>query len=634
MKPRTVRLPVLLLASAWPTFAAAQVGGATSVALSADPELVHIRFGHNAIPGVVVPDHAEAKTVHWGIFFQYELNPVVGYRLDDWAGNIVVNRVQAHFGAAVDVTKWAQVRLAVPFAVTSGSMISELAPNDGSPFVAFGDIYAGLTLTPLQTRFFNLGVHGDVWLPTGTKEAYSGETSARGAGGISAMVKLFEYFDLVADVSVLGRQYSDTKQDFELGSELYIRQGARLKLPWLPVHITQGLVTRGGFENFFAGGAENGVELYGGLQVPIDNIGYNTGMKIDVMAGRGTNQGFGTSDLRILAGLSFYRNPGRKPRVEEPIVYEPPPPVPPEIVQEIIDIPPPPEPPPPDVIVYQTEDEIVIREPIEFFVDTANIKPESLPILDQVAAIMNSEYRIKHLVIEGHASEEGDYDYNYELSTRRAESIFKQLILNGVSPDRLSYKGYGEVKPKVEGSTEEAWAVNRRVEFKIVGQYLASAPNVPASLDNQKIPDLGTTTKLPWSGDVSPLKNPPRPPSAEELKKKADEAARLKAEEEEKKRIQEIKKDRFEDDDSEMKFDADKQEQGGRERPERKQDDLGDETFDSGEDEEGTPAKPAPAPTEPAPTEPAPAQPSEAAPAEPAPAEPAPAEPAPPTPTP
>ncbi|HMV65573.1 MAG TPA: OmpA family protein, partial [Myxococcota bacterium] len=587
MNLRTVRLPALLLASAWPTLAAAQVGGASPAALSADPELVHIRFGHNAIPGVVVPDHDVARTVHWGVFFQYELNPVVGYRLDEWAGNIVVNRIQAHFGAAVDVTKFMQVRLSVPWAVTSGSMISELAPNDGNPFVAFGDVYAGLTITPLRTRFFNLGVHGDVWLPTGTKAAYSGEASARGAGGIAAMVKLFEYFDAVADVSVLGRKYTDTRQDFELGSELYIREGARLKLPWLPVHITQALVTRGGFENFFAGGAENGVEIYGGLQIPIEHIGYNTGMNIDVMAGRGTNQGFGTTDLRVVAGLSFFRNPGRKPRVEPPVVYEPPPPIPPTIEEEIIDIPPP-EPPPPEVRVYQTEEEIVIRDPIEFFVDTANIKPESLPILDQVATIMNGDYRIKHVVIEGHASEEGEFGYNYELSTRRAESIFKQLILNGVSPDRMSYKGYGEVKPKVEGSTEEAWAVNRRVEFKIVAQYPTNAQNVP---------DYGTTTKLPWSGEVSPIKSPPRPPSEEELRKKAEEEARKAAEEVERQRREEVKKDRFEDDNNDIQFD-DKDAQ--RQRPERKQDDLGDERFDT--DDDDAPAK-KPAPAEPAPAE-------------------------------
>ena len=88
-------IATLVAASAWitPGLAFAQVGGSSPTPLSADPEMVNIRFGKDAIPGVPVPSHDVANTVHFGTFFQYELNPVTGYRLDDWAGNIVINRV-------------------------------------------------------------------------------------------------------------------------------------------------------------------------------------------------------------------------------------------------------------------------------------------------------------------------------------------------------------------------------------------------------------------------------------------------------------------------------------------------------------------------------------------------------------
>lgn len=609
-------IATLVAASAWitPGLAFAQVGGASPTPLSADPEMVNIRFGKDAIPGVPVPSHDVANTVHFGTFFQYELNPVTGYRLDDWAGNIVINRVQAHFGVAWDFKKWGQVRLTVPWAITQGSNISDLAPKGGALAGSFGDIYAGTTLTPLQSRFFNLGFHGDVWLPTGTKQAYAGEGlervvngeattvgTARISGGVAAMVKFWEYVDVVADVAVLGRTYRDTKQDFELGSELWISEGARIKLPWLPVNITQALVSKAGFENLYKKGAETSLEVYGGVQIPIRNIGFNTSMTIDAMAGRGTNQGFGATDLRVLAGLSFYRNPGKKPVVEEEVaIVKPPPVIPPPFEEE-------PPPPPPEWgegdKARIVDDVIEIREPIEFFVDTANIRPESLPIVSQVADLINDNFRIKHLVIEGHASEEGDFDYNYELSTRRAESIFKQLILNGVSPDRISYKGYGEVKPKVEGSTEEAWAVNRRVEFKIVGQFASDDPKVPDT--------YGPTTKLPWSGDVSSVKSPKTP----------KEIAAEKAAEEERLRKEQIKRDRFEEVDDSIQLEEKKP---TRERPEKKADDLQDMKFED-EDEDKAPA---PVPAEPEPT------PAEPVPTEPVPTEPAPAEPAPTTPTP
>jgi outer membrane protein OmpA-like peptidoglycan-associated protein len=589
------------LLAAIPSVAAAQTAGP----VSADPEMMVFRFDHEAIPGVVTPSHDVKNTVRGGLFVQYELNPVTGYRLDEWVGNIVINRLTLHGGVSWDFARWGSARLVLPMAGSWGSQIEELSA-DGP---AFGDIYAGLTVSPVQTRFFHLGVHGDLWVPTGTKAAYFGEKSIRGAGGIALMGRVYEYFDVVVDGSVMGRDTFDTRQDFQVGPELWISQGARLKLPWIPVHIVQSLVARGGFTNFFQGGAENGLEVLGGVQVPFEQIAFNTKMTLDVMAGRGTNQGYGTTDLRILAGLTFTRNPGKKPRPEIVEVAKPPPPVLPPPVLEDEPPPPPPEQWEEGQLARRVEDRIEIRDPIEFFVDTANIRPESLPILGQVAAILNDDYRIKHLVVEGHASEEGSFEYNYELSTRRAESIFRQLILDGVAPDRISYKGYGEVKPKVEGSTEEAWAVNRRVEFKVVAQYVA---------DDKDIPVFAPETLKPWDGGATPIKTPKKPKTQAELAAEAAAAAEAA-------RREQLRKDRFEEKDDDVQFDGPKPDEG-RQRPARASDDLGDMSFDSDED-----APPAPAPEQPAPAEPAPAEPApaEAAPAEPVPAESAPAEPAP-----
>jgi peptidoglycan-associated lipoprotein len=68
--------------------------------------------------------------------------------------------------------------------------------------------------------------------------------------------------------------------------------------------------------------------------------------------------------------------------------------------------------------------------------------------------------------LEGHADERGTEEYNMVLSQKRAASVRKYLVDLGCSGGALDTVGYGENKPAQNGSNEEAWAANRRVEFK------------------------------------------------------------------------------------------------------------------------------------------------------------------------
>ncbi|MCC6337384.1 MAG: OmpA family protein [Myxococcales bacterium] len=68
--------------------------------------------------------------------------------------------------------------------------------------------------------------------------------------------------------------------------------------------------------------------------------------------------------------------------------------------------------------------------------------------------------------LEGHADERGTEEYNMVLSQKRAASVRKYLVDLGASGGALDTVGYGENKPAVSGSNEEAWAANRRVEFR------------------------------------------------------------------------------------------------------------------------------------------------------------------------
>jgi len=70
------------------------------------------------------------------------------------------------------------------------------------------------------------------------------------------------------------------------------------------------------------------------------------------------------------------------------------------------------------------------------------------------------------LVIEGHSDARGSNEYNLALSLKRAEAIRDFLVTEGVVKEALAVASKGEETPAVDGMTEEAFAKNRRGEFR------------------------------------------------------------------------------------------------------------------------------------------------------------------------
>ena len=110
---------------------------------------------------------------------------------------------------------------------------------------------------------------------------------------------------------------------------------------------------------------------------------------------------------------------------------------------------------------------ITILNNIFFETDSFDLKSQSKSQLDEIAAFMNKN---PGLVIEigGHTDNKGSELHNNELSQKRAVSVVRQLIDQGISQSRLKSKGYGFSKPVADNSTEEGRAINRRTEFKIL----------------------------------------------------------------------------------------------------------------------------------------------------------------------
>ena len=76
------------------------------------------------------------------------------------------------------------------------------------------------------------------------------------------------------------------------------------------------------------------------------------------------------------------------------------------------------------------------------------------------------------LQIEGHTDslpvKKGQtYRDNWELSTKRALSVLRFLIKQGIDPNRLSASGYGSFQPIDKKNTKSARMKNRRIEMKI-----------------------------------------------------------------------------------------------------------------------------------------------------------------------
>lgn len=96
--------------------------------------------------------------------------------------------------------------------------------------------------------------------------------------------------------------------------------------------------------------------------------------------------------------------------------------------------------------------------------DSAEIKSEAFPILDEAVLILKKNPEVK-VEIDGHTDNTGSAAYNMNLSERRAKSVMKYFVDRDVEAERLTTKGFGLTKPAASNDTKEGRAKNRRVEL-------------------------------------------------------------------------------------------------------------------------------------------------------------------------
>lgn len=121
--------------------------------------------------------------------------------------------------------------------------------------------------------------------------------------------------------------------------------------------------------------------------------------------------------------------------------------------------------PAPKVVI----EEVSLSADTFFAFDSAELMPNGLESIQQLTARVRN---VKGLSIDvaGHADSTGPEEYNQKLSERRAASVKKALVDDGISADIITTRGYGETAPLVPNTTPENRAKNRRVDITVIGE--------------------------------------------------------------------------------------------------------------------------------------------------------------------
>ena len=104
-----------------------------------------------------------------------------------------------------------------------------------------------------------------------------------------------------------------------------------------------------------------------------------------------------------------------------------------------------------------------------FDYDKYNLKPQGRATVEKQAALLK-KYPNAAITLEGHCDERGTREYNLALGERRANAVKDYLVALGIPAARIKTISYGKERPAALGSTEAAWAQNRR------GVTVASGP--------------------------------------------------------------------------------------------------------------------------------------------------------------
>ena len=104
---------------------------------------------------------------------------------------------------------------------------------------------------------------------------------------------------------------------------------------------------------------------------------------------------------------------------------------------------------------------------IFYEVDSWHLKKESMAELNKLCNLLKDNKELK-IEVGGYTDATGSNEHNLSLSEKRALSVVDFLVSNGISQERLKYKGFGNASPVGDNVTSEGRKLNRRTEVQII----------------------------------------------------------------------------------------------------------------------------------------------------------------------
>ncbi len=463
-----MRRALLAVLLPWPAAAASQ-------GHSLDIEILRPGFVLGGVPGIPYASEPLPGRFTAGTMLQYERDPLILYQEGQERGALVSERQQLHLGLGYDWTR-AQLRVELPLALQWGAEVADyVADGFGT-----GDPSLGLGVSLLRGQRFCLGLVSALLLPFGKQQAYLGESRPRFQLGLAHATRLGRW-ELVGDLRIQLRESFESGERLEVGNEALADAALRLFIWREELALFSGLLGRLALEERQRDNDETVEFIFGAQAYPRPSLG------LDLGVGKGLSDGYGSSEFRALLGATWTGALKRGSEPQDPRIGLD---LAPQLAARI----PLREEPEelgwgPQQLARVTEDEIQIRDPIQFRFDTDEILPISQPTLQAVSDLLAEHPHVTHVAVEGHASEEGSHRYNYQLAERRTRAVVMALVQAGTHPRRLSGRAMGEVAPVDHGTEEVELARNRRVVFHVVARIDPLDP----------LPDHGQA-RVPWSG--------------------------------------------------------------------------------------------------------------------------------------
>jgi len=110
---------------------------------------------------------------------------------------------------------------------------------------------------------------------------------------------------------------------------------------------------------------------------------------------------------------------------------------------------------------------------IHFPTSSATISDDSLTLIKKLARSIQACGSVI-VTVEGHTDKTGDPIYNQNLSESRASTVRQALIDAGADITRLASRGFSSSQPYDPANNSQAFALNRRIEFKVSGKFTST----------------------------------------------------------------------------------------------------------------------------------------------------------------